>query len=146
MHIQPHFEKLLRLLEENRAEYLVVGGYAVAFHGYPRYTKDIDIFYANSPQNIAAIRKTLVQFGFSKKDFNVKTFSTPGNIITFGVEPVRVDLINEIAGVEFKDAWAGKVRGTYGSAIVNFIGRQELIKNKLATPREQDKVDAKKIS
>jgi hypothetical protein len=73
-----HFEELLRLLEENHVEYLIVGGYAVAYHGFPRFTKDIDIFYKNSPDNISRIRIALKSFGFSEKDIPVELFSEPG--------------------------------------------------------------------
>lgn len=146
MNIQQDFEELLRLLEEHKVEYLVVGGYAVAFHGYARFTKDIDIYYKISPLNIRKLRKALTNFGFAQKDLPEDLFRTRGNIITFGVEPVRVDIINAIAGVRFTDAWKKRVRGTYGKVEANFIGKAELIKNKTATSRLQDKADAEKLS
>ena len=146
MNIQQDFEELLRLLEEYQVEYLIVGGYAVAFHGYPRFTKDIDIYYSISKKNIAKLRKALSKFGFALKDLPAGIFLTKGNIITFGIEPVRVDIINEIAGVKFKDAWKKKVRGRYGKVEVNFIGKRDLIKNKRLAPRPHDKADAEKIS
>jgi len=114
MHIQPDFEELLRLLEDSKAEYLIVGGYAVAFHGYPRLTKDIDIFYNCSLQNANKVRNALVQFGFPPNDVGIELFTAKGNILTFGVEPVRVDFINEIAGIEFANAWTNRIRGEYG--------------------------------
>jgi hypothetical protein len=121
MNIQQDFEELLRLLEENKVEYLIVGGYAVAFHGFPRFTKDIDIYYNISPQNIQKLQKALLKFGFSSEDVPHDLFYTKGNIITFGVEPVRVDIINDISGVEFSDAWEKKIRGKYGDVEVNFL-------------------------
>ena len=130
MNIQQNFEELLRLLEDKSVKYLVVGGYAVAFHGFPRLTKDIDFFYDNSSENANKILSCLIAFGFPKSDLDIETFTTNGNIITFGVEPVRIDFINEISGVKFEEAWKNRIRGRYGAIEVNFIGRVDLIKNK----------------
>jgi hypothetical protein len=146
MNIQQDFEELLKLLEEHRVEYLIVGGYAVAFHGYPRFTKDIDIFYNISSANNRKLQAALLKFGFTSKDFPADLFKKKGNIITFGVEPVRVDIINDISGVAFVDAWKKRVRGNYGDVEVNFISKVDLIKNKTATPRLQDKADAENLS
>ncbi|MBN1130750.1 MAG: nucleotidyltransferase [Chitinispirillaceae bacterium] len=145
MKTQNHFEELLRLLEENHVEYVIVGGYAVAFHGFPRFTKDIDIFYQNSPDNISRIRRALKSFGFSEVDIPAELFFEPGNIIQFGVSPLRVDIINEIDGVDFFEARSGAVRGTFGSINVNFLGLSQLIKNKRATGRAQDALDADRL-
>ena len=101
---QQHFEELLKLLEENQVEYVVVGGYAVAFYGYPRFTKDIDIFFKNSDLNVKRIKKALISFGFTEKDLPDDLFYEKGNIIQFGIEPLRVDIINEIDGVNIEDA------------------------------------------
>lgn len=103
MNIQQDFEELLGLLEDSSVKYLIVGGYAVAFHGFPRLTKDIDFFYDNSKENVDKIINCLIKFGFPKSDLDVKTFITFGNIITFGVEPVRVDFINQYDAVAWTD-------------------------------------------
>ena len=110
MNTQPDFEEFLRLLEENNVEYVIVGGYAVAFHGYPRFTKDIDIFYNNAESNIRKIRKSLIEFGFTPDEIPMQIFS-PEAILNFGVEPVRIDLINKIGGVSFSEAIEHSVRG-----------------------------------
>ena len=145
MNTQPDFEELLRLFEENSVEYMVVGGYAVAFHGYPRFTKDIDIFYRLGPGNIAKLRKALFQFGFAKDALPDKLFEEKGNIIKFGVEPVRVDLLNEIDGVEFYDVALNFERGRYGEIEINFIGKSDLIANKAASGRTEDLADLEKL-
>jgi hypothetical protein len=145
METQPHFKELLKLLEKHSAEYVIVGGYAVAFYGYPRFTKDIDIFFRSSKDNITRIRKALIEFGFAENDLPESIFEEPGNIIQFGVSPLRVDIINEIDGVSFDEAIANSVRGRYGDIDVSFIGRIELIKNKRASGRDQDLVDAKRL-
>lgn len=146
MNIQQDFKELLALLEENRIDYMIVGGYAVAFHGYPRFTKDLDIFFNPSSENIEKIIQVLVQFGFSEKDLNETLFSNPGNMVTFGVAPVRVDFINRIDGLDFKAARKNRVRGKYGDAEVFFISREDLIKNKQASPRLKDKADIEELN
>jgi putative sterol carrier protein len=92
------------------------------------------------------LKKAIIEFGFDPNELPDELFKTKGNIITFGVEPMRVDIINEISGVEFKDAWPHVIRGKYGKTEVNFIGKLELVKNKSSTPRLQDKADAEKLS
>ena len=145
MNTQPDFEELLRLLEKHNVDYMIVGGYAVAFHGHPRFTKDIDVFFDATPANVALIQCALCEFGFSREDVPETLFLEPGNIMTFGAAPVRVDIIYEIDGVCYADAKANRVRGRYGSADVYFIGRDELIRNKQSTSRTQDKADAEEL-
>ncbi len=146
MNTHPDFEELFRLLEENRVDYMIVGGYAVAFHGYPRFTKDIDLFFDASLDNVARLREALVAFGFEPGDLSEEAFTTRGNILTFGVAPSRVDLINDIDGVRYSEARPDAVRGSYGRVEVSFIGRDALIQNKRATSRRQDKVDAEALT
>ncbi|MCC6490216.1 MAG: hypothetical protein IT364_22215, partial [Candidatus Hydrogenedentes bacterium] len=87
MNTHPDFKELLQLLEDHRVEYMIVGGYAVAFHGYPRFTKDIDIFFGATPENIARLKAALIVFGFAEDDLPDEAFSKRGNILTFGVPP-----------------------------------------------------------
>ncbi len=145
MNTHPDFEELFRLLEEHRVDYMIVGGYAVAFHGYPRFTKDVDIFFESSRENVTRLRSALMAFGFEREDLPEEAFAAPGNVLTFGEAPSRVDLLNAIDGVRYADAKANAVRGSYGSAQVTFIGRDDLIRNKRATTRPQDKVDAEEL-
>lgn len=145
MNIQPDFEEFLRLLEKYSVEYLIVGGYAVAFHGYPRFTKDIDIFFNASDGNIGKLREALAEFGFSKEELEIEAFSENGNVISFGREPVRIDLLNEIDGVRFEEARRNAVKGRYGKTDVLFIGREDLLRNKRATPRMKDKADVEEL-
>ncbi len=146
MNIQQDFKELLELLEENEVDYLIVGGYAVAFHGFPRFTKDIDIFFDASPGNINKIINSLEKFGFSKSELDTALFSTEGNIVTLGIEPVRVDFINQIDGIQFAEAKPNLVRGKYGNIEVSFIGKNDLIKNKKSTKRTKDKLDVEELS
>ncbi len=145
MNTQPHFEELLRLFEENKVSYMVVGGYAVAFHGYPRFTKDIDIFFKCDSDNIQKIKAALICFGFAEHALPNRLFEEKGNIIKFGVEPIRVDLLNEIDGVDYEAVASRVVRGKYGAMEINFIGKEDLIANKQASGRAQDIADLEKL-
>jgi len=145
MNTHPDFEELLRLLEEHRVEYMVVGGYAVAFHGYPRFTKDIDVFFQSDDENVRLLRQALMAFGFREEDLPREAFATPGNVLTFGVVPTRIDLINSIDGVTYEEARRNVVRGAYGEVEVTFIGFEDLIKNKKSTPRAKDRGDVEEL-
>jgi hypothetical protein len=146
MNTHPDFEELFRLLEEKQVEYMVVGGYAVAFHGYPRFTKDIDIFFDASPVNVERLREVLIDFGFEPDALPEDAFTRKNALLVFGAPPTRVDLLNSIDGVSFAEARSNAIRGRYGAVEVWFIGRADLIRNKRATPRAQDKVDADELS
>ncbi len=145
MNTQPDFEELLRLFEENNVAYMIVGGYAVAFHGYPRFTKDIDIFFQCETENIRRLKEALFSFGFSRDALPDRLFTEKGNIIKFGIEPVRVDLLNKIDGVEFEETALRAVRSQYGEVEVSFISKDDLIANKEASGRAQDIADLEKL-
>lgn len=145
MNIHPDFEELLRLLEEHGIEYMIVGGYAVAYHGYPRFTKDIDLFFRLTRENALRLRQALMEFGFREEELPLEAFTTAGNVLTFGIAPTRVDLINEIDGVTYDEAYPNVVRGKYGDVDVTFIGLEDLVKNKKATPRIKDKGDVEEL-
>ncbi len=145
MNIHPDFEELFRLLEEHAIEYMIVGGYAVAYHGFPRFTKDIDLFFRLTKDNAMRLRKALVAFGFREEDLPIEAFTEIGNVLTFGTVPTRVDLINQIDGVAYDEALPNVVRGKYGNVEVPFIGLADLLKNKKSTPRTKDKGDAEEL-
>jgi len=146
MNTQPDFEEWLRLLEEHHVDYMIVGGYAVAFHGHPRFTKDIDIFFESSPANVERLRSALMDFGFPEQDLPRDAFSTKDNVLTFGIVPTRVDLVNTIDGVTYEEARPNTVRGTYGNVEVTFIGRHDLVRNKQAASRPRDKGDVEELT
>lgn len=125
---------------------MIIGGYAVAYHGYPRFTKDIDVFFRVTAENTQRLRQALITFGFQEADLPVEAFTTAGNILTFGAVPARVDLINTIDGVTYEEACLNAIRGRYGDIEVNFIGLTDLLKNKKATPRAKDKGDVEELT
>ena len=135
------FEELFACLRHRNVKALVVGGYAVAFHGQPRFTKDIDVFVEPSPENAGRLVAALTDFGFGGLGLSVDDFATPGKIVQLGVAPNRVDLLTTIDGVTFEEAWSGRVSGHYGKAVVDYIGLAELIRNKRASGRPQDLLD-----
>jgi hypothetical protein len=111
--------------------------HAVAFHGQPRFTKDIDVFVEPTPENAERLLAALTDFGFGGLGLTSADFATPGKIVQLGVAPNRVDLLTTIDGVTFDEAWHGRVSGHYGNEAVDYIGRAELIRNKRASGRPQ---------
>ncbi|MFW6168998.1 MAG: hypothetical protein ACODAD_00810 [Planctomycetota bacterium] len=146
MNIQRDFEDFLRLLESRDVDYMIVDGYAVAFHGYPRFTKDIDIFFDMSPINTRRLRQLIVEFGFTEESIPAEALETPGNILAIGVPPVRIDLLNEISGVPFAQAKGHTVRGRYGTVDVTFIGLGDLLRNKRSSSRAKDRADLEELT
>ena len=145
MNIQQDFQELLKLLKKHNVEYMIVGGYAVAFYGYPRFTKDLDVFYSLTSENVNSLKKVLTEFGFKENCLSDDLFEK-SNIIKIGIEPVRIDFINDLDGVEFSKAKKSVVKGKYGDVEVTFIGKKDLIKNKRSTKRLQDKADLEKLT
>lgn len=125
---------------------LVVGGYAVAFHGRPRFTKDLDIFVEASPENGERLLAALVDFGFGGLGLTLDDFSSPGKIVQLGVAPNRVDLLTTIDGVPFGDAWRRRIPGPFGRETVDYISAADLIRNKQASGRPQDLLDINELS
>ena len=145
MNTQPDFEDFLRLLEAHRVDYMIVGGYAVAYHGYPRFTKDIDIFFSDAAENLLRVQEVLVAFGFQIATVPLEALGKPDAVVAIGVEPVRIDLLNRIDGVTYEEARASTVRGRYGDVEVTFIGKEDLLRNKRATGRHRDLGDVEAL-
>lgn len=124
---------------------LIVGGYAVAFHAKPRFTKDIDLLVEPNPDNAQRLLRALSDFGFGAADLAVDDFTTPGRVVQLGIAPNRVDLMTAIDGVSFADAWTGRVSGRFGAVPVFYIGKAELVRNKRATGRAQDLADVEAL-
>ena len=139
--LDPNFEDFLKLLNENKVRYLIVGGYAVGYHGFVRATGDLDIFVERSEDNASRILQSYLQFGFKEKDVNPGLFLTEGNIVRIGFPPVRIELMNSISGVEFKDCIGKAEFADMGSIEVPFIDFENLIRNKRASGRPKDLID-----
>lgn len=141
MEIRNDFKELLELFNKNKVEYLIVGGYALAFHGAPRFTGDIDLFVRPVNENAERILAALHEFGFGSLDLSEDDFTTPGKVIQLGVPPIRIDIITKISGVSWEKADTSKVPGQYGQTPVYFISREDFIANKRATDRKKDAAD-----
>lgn len=141
MEVQPDFKELLGLLNAHKAEYIIVGAYALAFHGAPRFTGDIDIFVKPDSKNAEKILAVLEEFGFGSLNLTKSDFEEPDKVVQLGVAPVRVDLITSLTGVSWQQAHSGKVKGTYGDVPVYYLGRKEFLSNKKVLGRNKDLAD-----
>jgi hypothetical protein len=128
-------------LTARNVRFVVVGGHALAYHGRPRYTKDLDVFVEPSPENAARMLLALEDFGFGGLGLTAADFDRPGKVVQLGVAPNRIDLLTSIDGVPFDEAWGGRVVGRFGSESVPFLGRRELLVNKRTVGRLQDLAD-----
>lgn len=142
MTLHKDFREFVELLNDNDAEYLIVGGYAVAFHSRPRFTEDFDIWINPSEENAEKVLKSLHDFGFSNLDVSVEDFKKQDNVIQLGFPPFRIDLLTAIDGIDFKTAYQNKIQIIDSQAVLlNFISFNDLFKNKQASERLKDKHD-----
>jgi hypothetical protein len=141
MEIQQDFKDLLELFNAHKVEYIIVGGYALAFHGAPRYTGDIDIFVKPDDENAARIMSALEVFGFGSVGLAAQDFERPGQVVQLGVPPVRIDIITSISGVSWDEAFSNRAAGQYGDIHVHYIGHEQFIINKKAMGRKKDLAD-----
>jgi hypothetical protein len=135
------FKDLLALFNAQGVEYLLVGGYALAFHGAPRFTGDLDIFVKPSPENAQRIMAAINQFGFASTGLGPADFNAPDKVVQLGVPPVRIDVMTSLTGVSWEEAWSGRVKGTYAGLDVFYIGIEEFVKNKRSLGRQRDIAD-----
>jgi predicted nucleotidyltransferase len=137
------FREFIELLIKNKAEYLIVGGYAVGFYGHPRYTGDLDIWLNPTRQNADLILKSINEFGFPSFKLTQEDFTKPGNVVQLGYPPLRIDLLTEIDGVSFEECFENRKEVMIENLKVNFIGYNDLLKNKKETgrPRDIDDID-----
>ena len=139
------FKEFIQLLNNNQVKYLVIGGYAVAVHGHPRYTKDIDIWIEISEENAQKLITALTQFGFESLGLTSEDFQTPDQIIQLGYPPNRIDLITNPDGIDFQICYDSKIEVILNDVPVKFINLDNLKKNKLASGRLQDLADLEKL-
>lgn len=138
------FDRIVASLNKHGVEFMIIGGYAVIFHGHVRATKDLDILIRRAPENAGRAVRALEEIGFACPEFTPALFEA-GKGITFGEPPNRVDVISEIRGVSFEEAWTRKQAGRFGPQTANYIGLDDLISNKEAVGRSQDLADVEKL-
>jgi len=129
------------LINVHEVEYIIVGAYALAFHGVPRYTGDMDIFVKPEGENAQRIIAALDEFGFGSVGLTATDFEAEDKVVQLGVPPVRVDIITSMTGVSWEEAFSSRAEGRYGDVLVHYIGREQFISNKRALGRKKDLAD-----
>lgn len=139
------FLEFIALLEARRVDYLVVGGYAVGLHGFPRYTGDLDFFVAMSDGNAAKLLEVFDDFGFGGIGLRSGDFLEPDFVVEIGREPRKIQVLTGIDGVAFNECYARRVEVDLAGMKVKFIGKDDLIRNKKASARAKDLIDAEQL-
>ena len=132
------FKEFLKLLNAHKVKYLLIGGYAVGYHGYPRATHDIDIWIAIQHNNAARVVAALREFGFDMPDLSPDLFLQDESIVRMGVPPLRIEITTKISGVRFDECYADRIADTIDGVKVNLISLRHLKKNKRASGRHKD--------
>ena len=145
MELDKDFKEFIELLNEHKVKYLIIGGYAVNLHGYPRYTKDIDFWLWMTRPNIKKLMKAIKEFGFGSLNLEIEDFMTPENIIQLGYEPHRIDLLVEVEGVNFEECYQRRTEVKVEGVEVQFLSLQDLITAKRKAGRLQDLADAEQL-
>ena len=145
METQGEFERLLALFNAHKVEYVVVGGYALAFYGAPRVTGDLDLLVKPERRNAQRILAALDEFDFASMQLTRADFTMPDNVVQLGEPPVQIDIMTTLTGVSWEHAAAGKVRSRYGRTPIHVISRDDFIANKKALGRRRDLADLEAI-
>ena len=145
IHLPSDFKEFLKLLNAHKVGYLLIGGYAVGFHGYPRATVDMDIWIAMNPANSQRIVTVLKEFGFDLPELSPELFLKEWQIIRLGVPPVRIELATTLSGVNFNECYAERVVDILDGVKVNLISLKHLKMNKKASGRHQDLADIENL-
>lgn len=145
IHLPPDFKEFFQLLNSKGVDYLVIGGYAVAYHGYPRATGDIDIWIAINPQNAKKAIEAIKEFGFNDPNLTEDIFLREEQVIRMGVPPLRIEVLTSISGVDFKSCYANRVVETIDNIEISLISLKHLKQNKKASGRYKDLNDLENL-
>ena len=140
MKVHPEFGEFIRLLNANRVEYAIVGSFALAYHGHPRATGDMDVWIRPEASNLNNFLAALKAFGFEELGLSKADFLA-GKIVQLGYPPVRIDIITALDGLESDEIWDSREAGKFGDQPVMYLGRKAFIKNKRAVGRHKDLAD-----
>ncbi len=143
--LSPDFKEFLQLLNSYDVQYLLIGGYAVGYHGYPRATGDLDIWVAINSLNATKLVTVLEEFGFDLPDVTVELFQEENKVIRMGLPPVRIELVTTISGVTFDECYAERIQDVVEGVSINLISLQKLKKNKQASGRYKDLNDLENL-
>lgn len=139
------FKEFLRLLDEHDVRYLIVGGYAVGFHGYPRSTGDMDVWVETTPENADRLVDVLKEFGFDVPDLEPGLFLAPDRVVRLGHPPLRIELLTSASGVDFHECFRTRVQDVIDGIPVHFISLEKLKENKQASGRHKDLNDLENL-
>lgn len=139
--LNPDFKEMLSCLKDEEVDFLIVGAYALAAHGFPRATGDLDIWVRNSFENAEKVMRAVVKFGAPTSNLSVEDFTAPDMIVQLGVEPCRIDLLTGIDGVAFDDAWQSRVKIAISNLEIDVLSKEHLLQSKLAAGRDKDQGD-----
>jgi hypothetical protein len=142
---EPGLIDLLRAFIGADVRFLIVGAYALAHYGRPRATGDLDVWIDATPANAPRVMKALAAFGAPLSDVAESDFAAPGVVFQIGVPPGRIDIVTELTGLTFAEAWPDREAGRFGEITVDFIGREAFIRNKRATGRTKDLADIENL-
>jgi hypothetical protein len=145
MEVQQDFRDLLESFNKHKVDYIIVGAYALGYHGAPRYTGDLDILVRPDTANAESILRALLEFGFGSLELKSADFEQEGRVIQLGFPPVRIDILTSITGISWEQAQAGSIGGDFGDLKVRYIGRNEFILNKKALGRKKDLADLEAV-
>ena len=144
--LPPDFKEFLQLLNKHGVEYMVVGGYAVGFYGYPRPTGDIDIRIAVQLDNAGRVVEALQEFGFGNAQLEPYLFLDTKNMVRLGIPPMKIEILTEISGVQFAECYHRRLTAQLEDVQVPFIHIDDLRRNKAASGRAKDMDDLEKLS
>jgi hypothetical protein len=141
MDLAPDFDEFIGSLTAHGVEFVIVGAYALAFHGAPRFTGDLDVLVRPTPDNAARLLSALETFGFPVSELTPEMVADRRRMLEMGVPPVQIHVMSAISGVEWDEAWADRVEGPLGRRTVHFLGRETFLRNKRAAARPKDLAD-----
>ncbi len=141
MEVQPDYSELLALFDAHNVACMIVGAHALAYHGAPRYTGDLDILVQANPENAARVLRALDEYGFGSLGLTHDDFAAPDNVVQLGHAPVRIDILTSLTGVTWEECLAGCCADCYGEVPVRYLGKEALIRNKRALGRAKDFAD-----
>ena len=145
MRVEKDFKEFIALLNKNNVRYLIAGSFAYSYYAEPRYTKDIDLLIEASNANAQKLLTAIKEFGFTDLGLSSEDFLEPEQVIQLGVEPLRIDLLTSLKGIDFKTAWKNRNPGRYGNITAFFMSKADLIQSKKASGRKQDLADIEKL-
>jgi predicted nucleotidyltransferase len=144
--LNKHFLDFLKLLESHKVEFVVVGGYAVGIHGFPRYTGDLDVFVAISRENAARLVGVFKEYGFASLNLKPEDFLEADMVVEIGREPIKIQVLTGIDGVSFEQCRNDRILLNIAGTEIPFIGFDSLLANKAASPRNKDRIDLEELT